>query len=37
MKDIYNLYEKSIYLQYLDVSNQYGWAMAQKLLRHGFL
>ena len=36
MKDLYNLDEESIYLQYLDANNLYGWAMVQKLPTHGF-
>ena len=37
MKDLYNLDEESIYLQYLDANNLYGWAMVQNLPTHGFL
>ena len=37
MKDLYNPDEKSIFLQYLDASNLYGWAMVQNLPTHGFL
>ena len=37
MKDLYNPNEKSMYLQYLDANNLYGWAMVQKLPTHGFL
>ena len=39
MKDLYNhLYdEKSIFLQYLDANNLYGWAMVQNLPTHRFL
>ena len=37
MKDLYNPNEESIYLQYLDANNLYGWAMVQKLPTHGFL
>ena len=29
MKDLYNPDEHSIYLQYVDASNLYGWAMIQ--------
>ena len=29
MKDLYNPDEESMYLQYLDASNLYGWAMVQ--------
>ena len=31
MKDLYNPDEKSMYLQYLDANNLYGWAMVQNL------
>ena len=37
MKDICNPDEKSMYLQYLDANNLYGWAMIQNLPRHRFL
>ena len=37
MKDLYNPDDKTIYLQYVDANNQYGWAMIQKLPTHGFL
>ena len=37
IKDLYNPDEKSIYLQYVNVNNKYGWAMTQKLPTHGFL
>ena len=37
MKDLNNLDEESIYLQYLDANNLYEWAMIQKLPAHGFL
>ena len=37
MKDLYNLDEKSIYLQYLDANNLYGWAMVQNLSAHRFI
>ena len=37
MKDLHNPDEESIYLQYLDSNNLYGWAMIQKLLTHSFL
>ena len=37
MKDLYNPDDKTIYLQYMDANNQYGWAMIQKLPTHGFL
>ena len=36
MKDLYNPDEESIYLQYLDANNLYGWAMVQNLPTHGF-
>ena len=36
MKDLYNPDEKSIYLQYLDANNLYGWAMVQNLPTHRF-
>ena len=37
MKGLYNPEKESIYLQYLDASNLYGWAMVQNLPTHGFL
>ena len=37
MKDLYNPDEKSIFLQYLDANNLYGWAMVQNLPTHRFL
>ena len=37
MNDLYNPDEMSIYLSYLDISNEYGWAMINNLLTHGFL
>ena len=37
MKDLYNPDEKSIYLQYLDANNFYGWVMVQNLPTHEFL
>ena len=37
MKDLQNPDEESIYLQYLDANNLYGWAMVQDLPTHGFL
>ena len=37
MKDLYNPDKESIYLQYLDANNLYGWAMVQNLPTHGFL
>ena len=36
MKDLYNPDEKSIYLQYLDANNLYGWVMVQNLPTHEF-
>ena len=36
MKDLYNPDEGSIYLQYLDANNLYGWAMINNLPTHGF-
>ena len=36
MKDLYNADEKSIYLQYLDATNHYGWAVVPNLPTHGF-
>ena len=36
MKDLCNPDEKSIYLQYLDANNLYGWTMIYNLPRHGF-
>ena len=35
MKNQYNPNKKSIYLQYLGTGNLYGWAMIQKLPKHG--
>ena len=37
MKDLYSPEEESMYLQYLDANNLYGWAMVQNLPTHGFL
>ena len=37
MKDLYDPDEKSMYLQYLDAKNLYGWAMVQNLPTHRFL
>ena len=37
MKDLYNPDEESIYLQYLDANNFYGWAMVQNLPTHQLL
>ena len=36
MKDLYNPDEGSIYFQYLDANNLYGWAMINNLPTHGF-
>ena len=36
MKDLYNPDELSIYLQYLDANNLYGWAMIKNLPTNGF-
>ena len=36
MEDLYDPDELSIYLQYADANNEYGWAMVQKLPTHGF-
>ena len=35
-KDLYNPGELSIYLQYFDANNCYGWAMVQGLQTHTF-
>ena len=37
MKELYNPNENSIYLQYLDANNLYGWVMVQNLRTHRFL
>ena len=36
MKDLYNPDELSIYLQYVDANNLYGWAMIKNLPTNGF-
>ena len=36
-KDLYSTDEKSIYLPYVDLNNEYGWAMLQNLPTHGLL
>ena len=36
MKDLYNPDELSIYLQYVDANNLYGWAMINNLPTHRF-
>ena len=36
MNDLYNTDEVSIYLQYVDINKEYGWAMIQDLPTHGF-
>ena len=35
MKDLYNPNELSIYLQYVDANNLYGWVMINNLATHG--
>ena len=35
-KDLYNPNELSIYLQYVDANNLFGWAMVQNLPAHRF-
>ena len=35
--DLYNPDEESIYLQYLDANNLYGWGIVENLPTHGFL
>ena len=37
MNDLCNPGEVSIYLQYIDINNEYGCAMTQDLPTHGFL
>ena len=36
MKELYNPDEFSIYLQYVDANNLYGWAVVQNLPTHEF-
>ena len=36
MKDLYNPDEESLYLQYVDANNLYGWAMINNLPTLGF-
>ena len=36
MNDLCNTDEVSIYLQYVDINKEYGWAMIQDLPTHGF-
>lgn len=36
MKEQYNPDATSVYLQYLEANNIYGWAMIQKLPKHWF-
>ena len=36
MNDLYNPDEVSIFLQYVDINNEYGWAMNQDRPTHGF-
>ena len=35
MKDLYNPNELSIYLEYVDANNLYGWVMINNLATHG--
>ena len=37
MKDFYDPDEESIYLEYVEANNHYGWAMVQNLPTHRFL
>ena len=37
MKDFYDPDKESIYLEYVEASNHYGWAMLQNLPTHRFL
>ena len=37
MKDLYDPDELSMYLEYVDANNLYGWAMINNLPTHGFL
>ena len=37
MNDLYNPDEVSIFLQYVDINNEYGWSMINNLPTHGFL
>ena len=36
MNDLYNPDEASIFLQYVDINNEYGWSMISNLPAHGF-
>ena len=36
MNDLYNPDEVSIFLQYVDINNEYGWSMISNLPAHGF-
>ena len=37
MKDLCNLDELSIYVQYVDINNEYGWVIINNLPTHRFL
>ena len=37
MNDLYNPDEVSIFLQYVDINNEYGWSVVDNLPTHGFL
>ena len=37
MKDLYNPDEESVYLEYMDTNNLYGWAIINNLPTHRFL
>ena len=37
MKDLCNLDELSIYVQYVDINNEYGWVIINNLSTHRFL
>ena len=37
MEDLYNPDEMSVYLQFIDANNKYGWAMLNNSPPHGFL
>ena len=37
MKDLYNPDEESVYLEYMDANNLYGWAIINNLPTHRFL
>ena len=36
MNGLYNPDEVSIFLHYVDISNEYGWSMINNLPKHGF-